>query len=437
MNASSQPSAGQASVWTCPFCPLLCDDLKPETVSDKAAAPATRWQLAPDSPVCTLAAERLALTGAPPEAAACSVRGQTADLQAACTAAARTLADARQPLFAGLGADVAASRALYALAARCGAITDVVGGAALAQGLRTQQDRGGFTTTLGEIRERADLVVFVGSWAPARAPRLIPRITHGRAAAPRWATLGCEVPADADVSSADVRAVAAADGLYDAVATLAALVAGKAVPRADADLVALADALRQSPYAVLVWEPAQLGAHGALVIERLNNIVGTLNRTTRAGGFPLGGGDGASTVNQTVTWMSGLPVRTRVTPRGMQHEPLLFDATSVLGGHEADAVLCLSAYGSGLPAAPEGLPRVVIGPPSMAARLGDLGDTIWIPAAMPGLTAAGHLCRTDGVVMLPLHAQADDGLPTPARVIDTILAAMPARAPAGAAGSPV
>ena len=54
-----------------------------------------------------------------------------------------------------------------------------------------------------------------------------------------------------------------------------------------------------------------------------------------------------------------------------------------------------------------GLPRVILGVPALADQLGDETDTVFIPVATPGVSGNGHLCRTDGVVMLPLHRVID------------------------------
>ena len=57
---------------------------------------------------------------------------------------------------------MAGARALYRLACATGAICDAGDGDALMAGLRALQDRGQFTTTLAEVRTRADVIVFVG-----------------------------------------------------------------------------------------------------------------------------------------------------------------------------------------------------------------------------------------------------------------------------------
>jgi formylmethanofuran dehydrogenase subunit B len=208
---------------------------------------------------------------------------------------------------------------------------------------------------------------------------------------------------------------------------LAALVALQRIEQPRAELVALAGQLRAARYAVLVWEPASLPAHGALWAELLQRLVATLNRHTRAATLALGGGDGAASVNQVFTWLSGLPLRTRAGPDGLEHEPLRFDAARLLADRAVDGLLWISSFDpSRLPPAeaPTGLPRIVLGPPGMAERLRtqrDANGEVFIPVATPGLNAAGHLFRTDGIVIVPLTAARDDGLAGVAEVLGLLL----------------
>ena len=222
------------------------------------------------------------------------IRGLPASLDDAIDAARSRLAASRQPLLGGMGVDVAGARSLYRLAHRQGAIADAAAGDALTQALRAQQDRGGFTTTLAEVRERADLVVFVGSWAAQRAPELLARMVMGRDDdAPALVALGTEAPVEVAGPVGrllPVAQVAPTADLFASLATLAALVAGRAVRLPDADLVHLAERLQAARYAVLVWEPGQLGPHAGLLIERAQQLIGLLNARGRAAGFPVGGG---------------------------------------------------------------------------------------------------------------------------------------------------
>jgi formylmethanofuran dehydrogenase subunit B len=55
------------------------------------------------------------------------------------------------------------------------------------------------------------------------------------------------------------------------------------------------------------------------------------------------------------------------------------------------------------------LPRIVLGPPGAAPSAG--GEGVFVPVATPGLNAPGHLFRADTVIVVPLEAVRDDGLP--------------------------
>jgi formylmethanofuran dehydrogenase subunit B len=133
----------------------------------------------------------------------------------------------------------------------------------------------------------------------------------------------------------------------------------------------------------------------------------------------LGGGDGAATVNQVFTWLSGLPLRTRAGPRGLEHEPLCFDAARLLADGAVDALLWLSSFDATSAPPSTELPLIVLGHPQLAASCQRAGS-VFIPVSTPGIGSAGHLFRTDGVVLLPLFAVRDDGLPSAAEVITQI-----------------
>ena len=202
-------------------------------------------------------------------------------------AAARLLGASRQPLFGGLGTDVAGARALYPLACATGAICDAGAGEALMQGLRALQDRGEFTTTLAEVRTRADLIVFVGGVPSDLAPLIGPRCGIGDAQVPqRQVVVLGPGPGDdamlahwAGQGGVGVDTVPLHGDLFDTLALLCALVDQRAVPAAPDALRGLAQRLRAARYAVLVGAPARLPAQGALIVEAVHRIVGSLNRS--------------------------------------------------------------------------------------------------------------------------------------------------------------
>ena len=416
MSALETLSGPAAAPWTCPFCPLLCD-------SFGVAAEAGGWTLTGSE--CSRARAGLSrFSSAVAPVAQPLIDGVACDVEAAIAAAARLLAASRQPLFGGLGTDVTGARALYALACRTGAICDPAGGAALFQGLRALQDRGAFTTTLAEVRTRADLIVCIGSLPSERYPEFLRRCGIGEGGAVQVVLLQPTSAPSADPAVEGVEIVRFDGDLFDAVAMLAACVAGRAVGDAAGALDPLAARLHASRYAVLAFEAAQLPLQGALIIEAINRIVSTLNQRSRAAALPLGGGDGASTVNAVFTWLSGLPLRTRAAPMGLEHEPLRFDANRLLADRAVDALLWIASFGTE-PAPPIiDLPRIVLGHPSFAAVVQGPA-TVFIPVATPGIGSAGHVFRTDGSVLMPLRAlRDDDGLPTVADVLKRLTQAL-------------
>jgi formylmethanofuran dehydrogenase subunit B len=382
--------------WTCPFCPLLCDSFGVDV------GPHGALSLAGSD--CPRAAAALARFSGKAAVSSPAVQGQPCDLETAVAKAAALLAASRQPLFGGLGTDAAGARALYALACATGAICDPAQGSPLMQGVRALQDRGGFSTTLAELRTRADLVLCFGGLPAARYPEFFAR---------------------AGLAQDDARVLVLAEGAdgpdhFDAASQLAALVEGRPVPGSVAPLRSAAARLQAARYAVLVYETAQLGPHGAVVIEMLQRTVATLNRSTRAAALPLGGADGGATVNAVFTWLSGLPLRSRAGVHGLEHEPLAFDAARLCADGAVDLLLWVASFGTE-PAPPDGvLPRIVIGHPALATAAAD----VFIPVATPGIGNDGHLFRTDGVVLMPLHALRGDTLPTVAEVLHRLSSAL-------------
>ncbi len=420
-----------AAAWTCPFCSLLCDEFSLDTDGGEAVLRGS---------ACPRATGLLAAHGRRADSVAALVDGVDASVDDAVAAAASRLSTWCQPLFGGLGTDVAGARALVRLAARTGAICDHADGEALMHGLRAQQDRGQYTVTLTEVRARADLVVCVGTPAVARYPEFFHRIGLDRPDSPCRELVFLDAsPPDAGAAASPQRlheqlvqrTVVGSGDLFDDLSQLAALVAGQRLPASHPALVDLAGRLLAARYAVLVWEGGVLPAQGGLWVELLTRLVMRLNLGTRAASLALGGNDGANSVNQAFTWMTGLPLRTRAGVDGLEHEPLRFGTARLLGDAAVDGLLWISSFDPArLPPPPQAgiapLPRIVLGPPAMRAACRDdplARDCVFIPVATPGLNAGGHLLRTDGIVIVPLVAARADGLPG----VDAVLARIGAR----------
>jgi len=423
LSAAASPSGVRD--WTCPFCPLLCDDITTIVHDDGALD-------APDVDCPRLAHALTWFSG--PSASQPSVDGQDTDLESALRRAVEILKGTSRPLFGGLATDVAGIRALYPLAAGCGAILDHLHGDAMSASTAALQDRGAFFTTLSEVRARADLLIVFDCQPSARYPRFYERVLGATDHARDLIFVGCEVDPAADiVENTSTHSILKDADPYDILAIWSALTEGRAAASIRDDtgmanaLATLAERVSAARYTAVVYEPAALpGPHAALLIEALNRIVKAVNRTTRAGALALGGDDGALSVNQAVTWLSGFPLRTRVSmPTRLAHEPPLdhdpmrYRTERLLAAREIDALLWVASFQP--EPLPQGLadnvPVIVLGHPEMRSLLGArAASTVFIPVATPGVDSGGHLFRIDGPVVAPLTATRVTELPTVAAI---------------------
>jgi formylmethanofuran dehydrogenase subunit B len=85
--AANVPASSITRDWTCPFCPLLCDDLVVESHDDAT--------LTVPNTECPRLAQALACYGSPDAQCRNSVDGHDADLDTALAGAARILSSAR------------------------------------------------------------------------------------------------------------------------------------------------------------------------------------------------------------------------------------------------------------------------------------------------------------------------------------------------------
>lgn len=407
----AQPRARQkSSPWTCPFCPLLCDDISLDHLGDqRLAAPHT---------ACPRLAHSLAPFSAQDATRQPTIDGQSTDLASALRQAAHILSRAKRPLFGGLATDVAGARALYELAAQNGSILDHLNGDALAAATLALQDRGAFFTTLSEVRSRADLIVVFSCEPSKRYPRFYERI----AAPSRQVNIvfaGCNADPAAHAHTESVLPNAEP---FDMLARWSALVEGRGTGIAN-ELAALTERILAAKYTAFIYEPAALpGPHAALAIEALGRIVKAINRTTRAGALALTGDDGALSVNQTVTWLSGLPLRTRVAfGLPLDHDPWRYRTETLLTRGEIDALLWVTSFGpQALPATlADDVPAIILGHPAMTHDTRS-ASTVFIPVATPGIDSGGHLFRVDTSVVAPLHAARDAKLPTVATIANEL-----------------
>lgn len=395
--------------WVCPFCGLLCDDLH---------VPVTHESLQRACPKAARDWMTLQTSGS-----AC-VDGMPVSEETAVQAVAEALVKARRPLIGGLAGDVQMMRAALDLADCCGARVMHAHQAAMQRNLFALQSRGAVTTTLGEARNRADLVVVVGSDVTRRYPRVMERIfapdpAFVDPAERHLALLGVDELAYPPVKVPVEQIECDGLDLFWVVAALRACiedrVAEQAVPKS---LVALAERMRSSRYGLLLWAAGDFeGSHVDLLVEQLQQLLQALNRQTRWAAIPLAGSGGDLTANAVATWQTGFSL------------PLEFRDGEVTGDpfpdySDIDLLLWIAMLpGPAFPEWAHKVPTIGIGAPGLAPP----ETRIFLPAAVPGVGVAGHLVRTDGVVTLYAPPLCDSRQSPSASLLGRILNALEKR----------
>jgi formylmethanofuran dehydrogenase subunit B len=303
--------------------------------------------------------------------------------------------------------------------------------------IRTMQDSGWVTATLAEVRNRADLVLFVGTDTAAITPRFVerclaPTATLFGSIRRELVYLGDGLEPALGLDAGITTLPCAAADLASALLALRALLArGKvrgetvgALPLAA--LADLAAKLAAARYPIVVWAAGEFpGGSPDLLVGTLAGLIKELNARQRCAGLPLAGPDNIIGANQVCAWQTGVPLRTSFATGAPDHDPLRWDGATLLAGDAIDALFWLASLRD-IPVPETAVPTVALfRPDSTPARPVEVA----IPVGTPGLDHAGSLYRTDSVVSMPVRALRDTGLPAAAEVLRRIAGALaPSRA---------
>ena len=342
-------SASTFEAVTCPACGLLCDDIHVERdstgllkVSDKGCVKSVTFF------------ERAIQTSSS------SLGGKTVSLTEAVSKAAEILRGTNQPLFTGLGTEVQGMRSVLSLADKVGATIDHMNAYSSFRNTLVVQNSGWQVTTLTEVRNRVDLVLVIGTDIVSHNPRFFERNVWNKESMFDQDTSTREVvylggqnlDISAGVSPKGIKPTVLPcdlDRLPEVVTALRAIVSGKTLIASEiagiktSDLESLSERLKSAKYSVVTWVSSDLNiAHAELTIQNITELVIKLNAKTRSSGLPLGGSEGDYSVNQTSTWTSGYPVRSRFARKHPEYDPHHFSAEQLLANGEADALLWVS-----------------------------------------------------------------------------------------------
>jgi len=411
-----------------PFCGIASDDLKIQVTGQQLT-------VLENGDAVTVAGFEQSLGDSRPR-----LHGAPTDLATAVGAAAGFLKGARLPVFSGFGTDVSDSRAALSLADRCGAVLDQARAEGGLRNLLVLADSGWMACTLGELKNRVEVLVVFGSDVEADFPRFYerfvwnPETLFGQDTTKREIIYIGKAPSGTASTAPDGRppqVLACADPhLPEVAAALAALASG-ATLQADSvggiavsDLAAVIERMKAAQYSVVTWAAGRLAfAHAELTVQQLCRWVIALNKSgaTRCSALPLGGQDGDRTASQVFAWQSGYPTRFSYARGYPEYDPYHYSAARLLAFGEADLLVWVASLNARQTPPATVVPTVVIGRAGMQF---EREPEVYIPVGAPGIDHAGHMYRCDNVVALPLRKLRDSGLPSAASVLQAIEAVL-------------
>jgi len=343
------------------------------------------------------------------------VDGNDVTLEQAVASTTTRLGDAQRPLvYVASGLSCETQREAAAIADLLHARLDSISTATALPFVLAGQARGYASATLGELRNRADVVVFWGVDLDGRYPRFTSRYApdpHGVFVADGRSSrtvIAVDIGAATATADADHRIMIAP---ADELATLTALEALIRTPASAGRYTSvpgstwvvareLGTALLSARYVALVYdaEPDTRVPRSELRFEALTSLAQSLNDRTRCGAVAMRAGGNRSGADSVLVAQTGYPCGvdfSRGSPRYDPHGHSTRDTDLALIVGESTAMpdeIASELAGSS---------TIVVGPHASDTTLG--AQRIVIDTAMDGIHVAGTALRTDDVP-LPLRA---------------------------------
>jgi formylmethanofuran dehydrogenase subunit B len=363
------------------------------------------------------------------------VEGRPASLHDAIGRAASILHQAKAPLIYGLSrSSTAGQRAAVRLADILGATIDTTASLGHGPSVMAVQEEGESTCTLGEARNRADLVIFWGTNPAISHPRHFERYS--------LEPIGEFLPGGRqdrtvvviDIQPTETSAVAdlflqvEPEKDFEAIWTLRMMLRGD-VPDAAAvtgippqKLADLLDRMRRCKYGVIFFGfGLSRGRNGHNTVEALLKLVRDLNQYTRFSVRRMRGSGDVTGADMVLAWQTGYPFSVNLARGYPRYNPGEYSAQDVLERREADACLLVGSHGTqrlsqGARSHLSEIPTIVLDSPVADVPI---RPTVRFTTAIYGIHAKGTAYRMDEVP-LPLKAFLPSEYPTDADVLTEI-----------------
>lgn len=335
---------------TCTFCGCVCDDIDLKVQGDhiveakRACVLGTAWFLNHDVE----------------DKPACLIEGQAASVEAGIERAAQILANSRYPLVYGLSdTTIESQRKAVAIADWVGGNVDTTTSVCHGPSGMAFQGVGEVTCSLGEVRNRADLVMFWGSNPAESHPRhftrysLMPKgmfVPNGRK---DRTCVVVDVRKTKSAKAADVFVQIKPRCDFEALWTLRALANDVELDPAEVERNTgqplslwqdLMDRMKAAKFGIIFFGMGVTMTRGKHAnSEALLALTRDMNRHTRFVCKPNRGHGNVSGADNVVTWRTGYPFGVNLGRGYPRFNPGEYTASDVLARGEADAAMIIAS----------------------------------------------------------------------------------------------
>ena len=379
----------------CPFCGLLCDDLSLQNEGNSFHI---------DSSDCPLSKASF-LKASARTALKPRVNGKFVTRETAIQAAVNLISNAKLPLITGLMTDVAGTRNALNLAENLHATIDQYSNRSFGINASYIQTNGGYFTTLSETRNRADMLVLIGSQIQKKFPRLIEILDfsisdNSRLKRPRKIAVIGETCEENATILKQIDVSASIECNLQQAGHVVSVIQNQLEKRKDrapithsfpnSAIQSFVQDLEQSDYTVFVWAAEEFSFPlGDLVVDSIFRLIDVINQSRRAAGLMLTTTPSTTTANAVSTWRYGKPLPLNFRSGSPEHHPDYYAWGSIIDRGDTDLVIWVG----GLDQSVE-LPDCSMQKISLSSKDCEYAD-VFIPIAIPGLDHDAHLFRTD------------------------------------------
>ncbi|MEW4489285.1 formylmethanofuran dehydrogenase subunit B [Thalassoglobus sp. JC818] len=367
----------------------------------------------------------------------CKVRGETSSLENALELGRTLLSETHHPLVYGLSSSSTKGQGLAVkLADQFGGVVDSSASAGHTPSVVAFQRVGESTSSLGEVKSRADVVVYWGSNPVESHPRHLERYTRcGTDAASRTGVsksflIVVDVVETETARQADLFVKIEPGSDFEVLWALRGLIQGIELQEESCggvsrdELVALAEKMTSCKYGALFFGMGLTqGPLSHLNVEAVLQLATDLHRHTRWVVRRMRRFGDVAGADNVLSWQTGYPFGVSLSRGFPRYQPGEFSAQHVLENREVDLCVMVGAEGvqylsqEAVDSLSE-IPTIVL--KHQQTEL-PFTPTIEIAVQMYGVQSAGTAYRMDDTP-IPLRSILQSDLPTDVEILDELLA---------------